>query len=59
MVIYGGHDVYGSGGHIPFGDGATYDPGTRTWTRLNPAGDSKASYIAPVERTGHLGTFSL
>jgi hypothetical protein len=38
MVIYGGHDACGSGGHIPFGDGATYDPGTRTWARLNPAG---------------------
>lgn len=38
MVIYGGHDACGTGGHIPFGDGATYDPDMRTWTRLNPAG---------------------
>lgn len=38
MVIYGGHDACGTGGHIPFGDGATYDPDVGTWTRLNPAG---------------------
>jgi hypothetical protein len=37
MVIYGGHEGCGSGGHIPFGDGAALDPEAGTWHRLNPA----------------------
>jgi N-acetylneuraminic acid mutarotase len=37
LIVYGGYDACGSGGHIPFGDGATYDPVTGAWRRLNPA----------------------
>ena len=36
-VIYGGYDACGSGGHIPFGDGAAYEPRSDSWRRLNPA----------------------
>jgi Kelch motif len=37
MIVYGGEDSCGSGGHIPFGDGAAFDPETGAWVRLNPA----------------------
>jgi N-acetylneuraminic acid mutarotase len=37
LVIYGGYDDCESFGHIPFGDGAAYDPGSDSWRRLNPA----------------------
>lgn len=38
MMVYGGDGSCGSPGHIPFGDGAAYDPRSATWIRANPAG---------------------
>jgi N-acetylneuraminic acid mutarotase len=37
LIVYGGYDGCGSGGRLPFGDGAAYDPLADTWIRLNPA----------------------
>jgi hypothetical protein len=37
LIVYGGYDGCGSGGRLPFGDGAAYDPATGEWRRLNPA----------------------
>jgi hypothetical protein len=37
LVVFGGYDACGVGGHMAFGDGATYDPRTQTWSRLVPA----------------------
>jgi N-acetylneuraminic acid mutarotase len=37
MIVFGGTDGCGSGGRIPFGDGAAYDPASDSWRRLNPA----------------------
>ena len=37
LIAYGGYDACGSGGHLPFGDGAAYDPAAGEWRRLNPA----------------------
>jgi hypothetical protein len=37
MIVYGGEESCGSVGHIPFGDGAAYDPRSNTWVQLNPA----------------------
>lgn len=36
MIVFGGYDACGTGGHIPFGDAATYDPQTGVWARLQP-----------------------
>jgi hypothetical protein len=37
LLIFGGYNACGSGGHIPFGDGAAYEPVTGVWTRLEPS----------------------